>query len=241
MRVDEAWRSGLDGIALTDHLEYQPHKDDLATGYDRWFDLAAGRAAERNLLFSKAAEITRDTPPGHFNALFLKDIKAVHTPDFVDSVKQANSQGAFVFWNHQEWKGPEAGMARSPHPAVDNKWLHGMEVCNGPEYYPDAHRWCLEKGLTMLGNSDIHEPDLDDGNQPSRRRTLTLVFAKERTLAKGGPVRRRTAVWCDGQLIGRHEFSNRCCRRRHPRNAPFADRGTPSGWQSRIKPTSRSG
>ncbi len=209
MRVDEAWRLGLDAIALSDHLEYQPHKDDLATGYDRWYDLSVGRATERNLLFPKAAEITRDTPPGHFNALFLKDIKAVHVPDFVDSVKQANEQGAFVFWNHHEWKGPEAGKWLEVHTQLyDNKWLHGMEVCNGPDYYPQAHRWCLEKGLTMLGNSDIHDPDLDDGDQPSRRCSLTLVFAKERSLdsLKEALFAGRTAVWCDGKLIGRQEF-----------------------------------
>ena len=49
VRVDEGWRLGLDAIALSDHLEYQPHKDDLATGYDRWHDLAAGRAARAEL------------------------------------------------------------------------------------------------------------------------------------------------------------------------------------------------
>ncbi len=208
VRVDEGWRLGLDAIALTDHLEYQPHKDDLATGYDRWYDLAVGRAAERNLLFPKAAEITRDTPPGHFNAIFLKDVKPVHVPEFVDSVKQANEQGGFVFWNHQEWKGSEAGKWLDVHTQLyDNKWLHGMEVCNGPTYYPQAHRWCLEKGLTMLGNSDIHEPDLNDGDQPLRR-TLTLVFAKERTLdaLKEALFAGRTAVWCEGKLIGRQEY-----------------------------------
>lgn len=209
VRPDEGWRLGLDAIALSDHLEYQPHKDDLATGYDRWYDVAAGRAAERNLLFPKAAEITRDTPPGHFNAIFLKDIKAVHVPDFVDSVKQANAQGGFVFWNHQEWKGPEAGRWMDVHTQLyDNKWLHGMEVCNGKTYYPQAHHWCLEKGLTILGNSDIHEPDLNDGDQPSVRRTMTLVFVKERTLdsLKEALFAGRTTVWSEGKLIGRPEY-----------------------------------
>ena len=26
-RVGEAWRDGLDALAITDHIEYQPHKD----------------------------------------------------------------------------------------------------------------------------------------------------------------------------------------------------------------------
>jgi len=29
IRAEEAWREGLDAIAITDHIEYQPHKEDL--------------------------------------------------------------------------------------------------------------------------------------------------------------------------------------------------------------------
>lgn len=29
VRVVEAWRQGLDAISITDHIEYQPHKDDV--------------------------------------------------------------------------------------------------------------------------------------------------------------------------------------------------------------------
>ena len=96
-----------------------------------------------------------------------------------------------------------------------------------PTYYPQAHRWCLEKGLTMLGNSDIHEPDLDDGDQPSRRSSLTLVFAKERTLEslKEALFAGRTAVWCEGKLIGREEFLEPLFAGVPARrDAPFADR-----------------
>lgn len=56
--------------------------------------------------------------------------------------------------------------------------MQGIEVVNGPEYFPEAHRWCLEKKLTMLGNTDVHEPlAFKDG----KHRTMTLVFATERT------------------------------------------------------------
>ena len=36
--------------------------------------------------------------------------------------------------------------------------MQGIEVVNSDEYYPEVHRWCLEKNLTMLGNSDMHSP-----------------------------------------------------------------------------------
>ena len=209
VRVEEAWQLGLDAIALTDHIEYQPHKDDIPTNHNRPYDIALGRAKEKNLLFPRAAEITRDTPPGHFNTLFLNDVKPLDTPEFVDAVKQANEQGAFVFWNHQEWKGPELGKWQEVHTLLyTNKWLHGMEVANGKTYYPDAHRWCLEKGLTMMGTSDIHAPDQNEKTTAENHRSMTLAFVKERTLEslKEALVEGRTVVWFEDRLIGRQDL-----------------------------------
>jgi hypothetical protein len=209
VRVTEAWRQGLHAIAITDHIEYQPHKDDIPTNYGRSYQLAEGPAKAHNLLLAKGAEITRDTPPGHFNAIFLKDIKALDTPDFLEAIKRANEQGAFVFWNHQGWKGPEKGRWLDVHTTMyEKEWLHGMEVANGDTYYPDAHKWCLEKNLTMLGNTDIHDSDLRLKSTSGDHRTMTLVFAKERTLPaiKEALQERRTVVWYKDQLIGRQEL-----------------------------------
>jgi hypothetical protein len=58
------------------------------------------RAKEKNILLIKGAEITRDTPPGHHNALFLRDVEALNTPDLDVAVRQAVLQKAFVFWDH---------------------------------------------------------------------------------------------------------------------------------------------
>jgi hypothetical protein len=209
VRVAEAWRQGLDAIAISDHIEYQPHKEDLPTNHERPYALASGDARAHNVLLVKAAEITRDTPPGHFNALFLQDINPLDTEDFVEVIKRANQQGAFVFWNHQGWKGAEKGRWLDVHTKLfESKWLHGMEVCNGSSYYPDAHKWCLQKGLTMLGNSDIHAPDLRRKSTAADHRTMTLVFAKQRTLEslKEALVAGRTAVWFEDKLIGRKEW-----------------------------------
>lgn len=211
IRVREAWREGLDMIAITDHIEYQPHKDDLPTNHNRAHELAVPEAAERNILLVRGAEITRDTPPGHFNALFLRDVNLLDVPDFLEAIQRANEQDAFVIWNHQGWKGPELGSWRDVHTKMfDKGWLHGMEVCNGPSYYPDAHRWCLEKNLTMLGNSDIHEPDLIKESLPGEHRTMTLVFAKERSVAavKEALKAGRTAVWFQDQIIGGADYLN---------------------------------
>ncbi|MBN1853231.1 MAG: hypothetical protein JW829_10925 [Pirellulales bacterium] len=209
VRVEESWRQGLDLMAITDHIEYLPHKDDLKADHNRSHELATETAAKCNMLLIRGAEITRDTPPGHFNAIFLRDVNPLKVPDFLEAIQRANEQGAFLFWNHQGWQGAERGSWRDVHTKMyENGWLHGMEVCNGPSYYPDAHRWCLEKNLTMLGNSDIHDPDLRKESMPGDHRTMTLVFVKERSVAgvqealKAG----RTAVWYQDQLIGRSEY-----------------------------------
>lgn len=209
VRVDEAWRLGFDALAISDHIEYQPHKADVPTNHNRPYELAADQAARMGILLIKATEITRDTPPGHFNALFLSDVNPLDTEDFVEAVKRANDQGAFVFWNHQGWKGEEKGAWLDVHTKLhENELFQGMEVCNGGSYYPTAHKWCMEKGFTMLGNSDIHEPDLNLRSTAHDHRTINLVFAKERTLAgiKEALQQGRTAVWYKNQLIGREDI-----------------------------------
>ena len=209
VRIDEAWRTGMDVIALTDHIEYQPHAADIPTNHARPFQLCEERAKEHDLMLIRAAEITRNTPPGHFNALFVNDIKPLDTKDFVEAVRQANLQGAFVFWNHHDWKGEAAGGWLDVHQQLfTEKLMHGMEVANGGSYYPRAHRWCLDKNLTMLGNSDIHPPELRIETASKDHRTCTLVFTNTEGSEgiKQALVAGRTAVWLADQVIGRREW-----------------------------------
>lgn len=210
VRVDEAFRIGLDAISITDHIEYQPHKADVPTNHNRPYELAAGRARELGIILIRGAEITRDTPPGHFNAIYLKDINPLAREDFVESVAAAAEQGAFIFWNHQAWKGEEAGRWLDVHTRLyEGKMLHGMEVANGDTYYPTAHQWCLEKGLTLIGNSDIHGPDLLTENTAQQHRTITLVFATARTEEAIHEALRagRTAVWWNNHIIAKQEWA----------------------------------
>lgn len=214
VRVDEAWRQGLDAIAITDHIEYQPHRDDVPTKHNRPYDIAAGSARAHGVLLTRATEITRDTPPGHYNALFLSDIKPLDNDDFLVQIEEANKQGAFVFWNHHAWKGEERGVWSDTQTLMLEKgWLHGMEVANGGSYYPNAHRWCLEKGLTMLGNSDIHAPGLRKESTHDDHRSLTVAFVKERSLdgLKEALKEGRTAVWHKDLLIGKQEWLEPLC------------------------------
>lgn len=208
LRPEEAWREGLDAIALTDHLEYLPHKRDMVlTNYQRPFELARGAAVSLGLLLVKAAELTRGEPPGHWNLLFLEDLNAIPTNDHRAALRAAHAQGAFVFWNHPGWKQPERKSVwyDEQQEALTNGWLHGIEIVNGREYDPIAHQWCLDKQLTMLGNSDIHGTvAMDYSYPPNDHRPITLVFARERSVAgiQQALRERRSAVWFQNLVIG---------------------------------------
>jgi hypothetical protein len=205
VRIEEAWREGLDAIALSDHIEYQPHQEDIPTRHERPYEIALPKAQEMNVLLIKGAEITKDTPPGHYNAVFIKEIDPIGQPDVLDAVRIAAEQKAFVFWNHHTWQGVDRGRWEEVQTTMyENKWLHGMEVANGSTYYPQAHQWCLDKNLTMIGSSDIHEPAVDVAYTPQQHRTVTLVLAKERSVEaiREAVFAGRTLVWCGNLLVG---------------------------------------
>jgi len=211
IRADEAWREGLDVLAISDHVEYLPHSFDIQTPIERSYEIAKPRADAFGLILIKAAEITRDMPPGHFNVLFLDSISALYKDDFWDAIQAAVDQDAFIIWNHPGWRQPgEIPIWYDDHTRLFEEGnMHGMEIVNERSYYPLAHQWCLEKNITMLGNSDIHNPigmDVDFG--AGAHRAVTLVFAKKHTeeSVKEALIKGRTAVYHKDMLIGKEEF-----------------------------------
>ena len=213
IRSEEAWREGLNAIAITDHIEYQPHQEDLPTNHDRSFEIAKPHGDRLHILVIKGSEITKDMPPGHLNAIFLENVAAVEQEDWRDALKAAIDQGGFVFWNHPGWEGQQPDRVARWYPEhtelVEAGMLHGIEVVNAREYYPEAHRWCLDKKLTMLSNSDIHNPlNLDYKARQGDHRPLTLVFARAYTAEaiKEALFERRTAVYSGELLIGEEPY-----------------------------------
>jgi 3',5'-nucleoside bisphosphate phosphatase len=211
VRVREAWSEGLDAISITDHIEYLPHKEDIKKDFNRPYEIALPGAEALSLILIKGTEITRSQPTGHYNAIFLDDVNPLDQPDSLKALKAAVDQGAFVFWNHPGWKDTdENGLARwqPVHTAIFEKGLiQGIEVVNGRDYYPNAHRWAIEKKLTLLGNTDIHQPRAHNYS-PGEIRPLTLVFArgKNRPSIKEALFERRTAVYVEGNLYGERRF-----------------------------------
>lgn len=213
VRAEEAWREGLDAVAITDHLEYQPHRQDLPTSHERAFEIASPHGEKLDLLVIKGSEITRRMPPGHLNAIFLTASSALVQEDWRDAARTAREQGAFIFWNHPGWTAQQPdGIARwyPEHTALlAADRLHGIEVVNGRDYYAEAHRLSLEKNLAPLANSDIHAPmAFDYALHAGDHRPVTLVFARERSLEgiREALFARRTAAWSEAVLVGREEL-----------------------------------
>ena len=94
IRVEEAYREGLDVIAITDHVEtdYKSSTEDIPVKYNRAYELALPRAQELGILLIKATEITRDMPPGHLNALFIQDETPMTEKDPFKAIELAVNQ-----------------------------------------------------------------------------------------------------------------------------------------------------
>jgi hypothetical protein len=213
VRSEEAWREGLDAISITDHIEYQPHADDLPTKHNRAFEIAKPHGDQLAVTVIRGSEVTRDMPPGHLNAIFLRTSEPLDTETWGDALQAAHEQEAFIFWNHPGWTGQQPDGVAKWYPEhtelVEKGMLHGIEVVNERSYYPEAHRWCLEKDVAILGNSDIHAPlNLAYLVREGDHRPMTLVFAKDSSpeAIREALFARRTAAYSGNLLIGKEEF-----------------------------------
>ena len=214
IRVMEALMDGLDAISLTEHLEYQPHKDDIPhPDRNRSYDIAIKEAGTHDLIIVKGSEITRKMPPGHNNAIFLSDPNKLLVDDSIQVFREAKKQGAFIFWNHPNWtpqrKDGMATLTDVHRLLIREKLLDGIEVVNDQTFSIEALQIALDNNLTIMGNSDIHKlVDWDYKVPEGGHRPITLVFAKERTAEsiKDALMNRRTVAVYKNLLIGRNEF-----------------------------------
>jgi len=207
IRLTEAWNEGLDAIAITDHIEYRPHSKDVVADHNRSFEIAEPLSKELGIILVRGAEITRSMPPGHLNALFIRNANLLERENVNDAIKEARSQGAFILWNHPGWKAQQPDTTKwwKEHTYLfENDLMQGIEVYNSTSYYPEALEWANEKKLTMFANSDVHAPMFaENGHRP-----ITLVFAKSRTEGgiKEALFSRRTVAYFDNTLVGESRF-----------------------------------
>lgn len=232
VRVAEALFDGLDALAITEHLEWQPHRADVPhPDRNRAYEIALEANGDNELMIIAGAEITRALPAGHINALFISDAnKLVKHPELEDqtdvrayyegagqwpaqeAVNAANDQGAFLFWNHAWWgRDFPNGMPKAPTFHKDNakrNLIHGIEIANGDSYSEESFQIALDLGLTLIGVSDIHGLiDWDFVPHEGGHRPVTLVLAKEKSQAsmREALFDGRTVVWFKNLLIGRKD------------------------------------
>lgn len=214
IRVKEALREGLDVVAFTEHLEYQPHEEDIPhPDRNRSYEVAQKSADDTDLIVVNGSEITRDMPPGHSNAVFVKDANKLLADDAMQAFEEANKQDAFVFWNHPQWTAQRKdGIARLSdmhRDLIEKGFLHGIEVVNVQSYSEEALQIALDHNLTIMGTSDIHGLTGWEYNIPhGGHRSITLVFAEEenKQSIKEALKERRTVVWFKNTFIGRSEY-----------------------------------
>lgn len=200
-RVKEAWQEGLDVIAITDHIEYRPHKDIVKGDHNEPYKIAARQAASMNILVIPGTEITRSKPFGHINALFVKDANLIAVPDGVEAVNQALLQGAFIQWNHPGWPDDLSTLYPVHEELLSQGKIHAVELVNDKEYYPLVFDWFQKYNLAPTANSDIHGTV---AFEYSGRRPITLILAEENSLdgVKEALFARRTIALFDDMLIG---------------------------------------
>lgn len=214
IRVQEAVRDGLDAIAMTDHLEFQPHSEDIPhPDRNRSYEVATESAENHDLIIINGSEITRDMPPGHSNAIFLKDANPLLQEDPMAVFQEAERQGAFTFWNHPMWieqkKSGIASLTEMHRQLIREGLLDGIEVVNHQTYSAEALQIALDHDLTILGTSDIHGLiDWDYDVPRGGHRPITLVFVTERSKQgiREALLDGRTAVWFNNMMVGREEY-----------------------------------
>lgn len=214
VRIDEALRDGLDAIAITDHLEYNPKKDLIPIDHNAAWKVGESYANQRNLILVHGTEITRSMPPGHMNALFIQDASLIAVDSVMDAYEAAIKQGAFLQWNHPGWKSQEPdGIPKlyDIHKKLIAKgWLHGIEFFNDVDYYPLVMTFCKQYNLTVMANSDNHGIISEEYTKPTyTNRPMTLVFAKARThdSLREAMFAGRTLVYFRDIIAGKEEYA----------------------------------
>ena len=214
IRVMEANKDGLDVIATTEHLEYLSWVNDIPQpDRNRSYELAKGFAGNSGLLVINGSEITRDMPPGHANAIFIKDANKLINDDPIESYLAARKQDAFIFWNHPYWasQSPDASVPLDQlHiEMINNGLIEGIEIVNDTTYSNEAFQLALDYDLTILGTSDIHDiVDWQYRIPSGGHRPVTLVFAREKNedALKKALKNGQTVVWFNKKLIGKPDY-----------------------------------
>lgn len=178
VRVEEARREGLEVLAITEHLEWQPHSKDLPhKNRNRAFEIAANAAAGGPVVILPGAEITREAPVGHINAVFIRDANALQAPqDFSpDPAKIDKIMAQLPDWGAEAEVNRNyalAGLWPVEQALLQVRQQQGFAFWNHPswaEQAPDglppvskSHERWFKEGLIQgieVANTDLYSPE----------------------------------------------------------------------------------
>ena len=141
-------------------------------------------AAKRyGIVIIPGTEITRNGKTvGHFNALFTTDNNTIYDPDPLQAIRNAKAQGALVMHNHPGWTRSNIDFTETERIAYSEGLIDGVEVMNGNEFYPGIIDRVKEYGQFIAANTDIHMTTANEYRLTGADRSMTLIFAKDKSL-----------------------------------------------------------
>ena len=174
IRVAEALRDGIDVLAITEHLEYQPHQADIPNeDRNRAYEEAIAAASGKDIIIINGSEITRDMPPGHINAVFIKDANKLFNIDFPKNDKDKEILNEKI--REMKWGGDTA---TKEHYILANMWPAEKAVeaanqqgaflfWNHPDWYrqaADGIAKLLPMHKAMIDKGYLHGIEVVNGN-----------------------------------------------------------------------------
>lgn len=220
-RMEEAWRDGLDVIATTEHLSIRPVADKEGQPTPESAKTKRGSSAVKavggatkiadnfGLLVIPGVELTGDAKTqGHFNALFTTDNSVLYDYDAMQTIRNARQQGALIMHNHPGWRHPTLEMTKFEEAVYAEGLVDGIELMNGPAFYPGAFDTANNHNLFMTSTTDIHATTAWQYAENGHLRNMTIIFAKEGTLSgiREALEAHRTLCYAFGTLGGEEEF-----------------------------------
>lgn len=178
--VNDRYKGAVNEIIM----ENAPTEDGIMVDLNYCVRESQKIAEQYGITIIPGSEITRDgTTVGHYNALFTTDNNLLYNPDPVQAIRNAKAQGALVMHNHPGWRKENLNFTETDKAAYGEGLIDGVEVMNGPEFYPAIIDRALERGLFMAANSDIHRTTATDYKLTGAMRTMTFIFAKDKSLS----------------------------------------------------------
>ena len=158
-------------------------KDGIMVDLNTAVQISQKLAKSYGLTVIPGLEITRDANEiGHFNALFTTDNNLVYDPDPYQAILNAKAQNAIIQHNHPGWRRTKLGFSEWQKKVYGEGLVDGVEVVNGDEIYPGIVDRCVQGGMYITANTDIHATTAADYRVNGTDRPMTLIFAKDQSL-----------------------------------------------------------